>query len=53
MTKKARRPQTPKPRNEQFARAMAEKGRSSAVSRHAMMTDYRRKPKHVKKGWES
>lgn len=55
MTKKAnnRRPQTPKaPRMREFNQAMMEQGRSNATAPRAMATDYRRKPKHVKKGWE-
>lgn len=53
-----RRPQTAKPlgwdggRNEAFNDAMMEKGRSSATRPHRSGTDYRRKPKHVKKGWD-
>lgn len=50
--KSNRRVQTQKPRNEAFKRAMMDKGRSSATDRHRPATDYRRKPKHVKKGWE-
>lgn len=51
-----RRDQTKKPltngRNEKFNEAMREKGRSSAASPHKSKMDYRRKPKHMGKGWE-
>lgn len=39
-------------RNEAWNEAMMEKGRSSAASRHKSAKDYRRKPKHVGRGWE-
>lgn len=47
-----RKMKQPKARNREFNQAMMEIGRSSAASRHRMATDYRRKPKHVKKGWD-
>lgn len=53
---KNRRPQTSKPAksgNSKYVEAMQELRRSSATSRHAMATDYRRKPKHSKKGWDA
>lgn len=53
---KNRRKQTskaPKSGNRDLAVAMQELRRSSATSRHAMATDYRRKPKHVNRGWDN
>lgn len=51
-----RRDQTKKPltngRNEKFNEAMREKGRSNAAQPHKSLKDYRRKPKHMGKGWE-
>ena len=38
-------------RNEKFNEAMREIGRSSATDRHRSPKDYRRKPKHVGRGW--
>lgn len=52
MSKKNRRQQAPKSRNIELAKAMQELRRSSATSRHKSAADYRRKPKHIKKGWE-
>lgn len=52
MSKKARRPQTPKVGNRAMAMAMQELRRSSAASPIASGTDYRRKPKHSKRGWD-
>lgn len=53
--KSNRRTQTAKSitngRNERFNEAMREKGRSSAASPHKSSKDYRRKPKHVGRGW--
>jgi hypothetical protein len=43
---KNRRPQTPKPRNEAFMRAMQEKRRSSATTPIPSGKAYQRKPKH-------
>lgn len=50
---KNRRPQAPKVGNVALAKAMQELRRSSAADRHRSVKDYQRKPKHVKKGWES
>jgi hypothetical protein len=47
---KNRREQTPKGRA--YARSMQELRRSSATTPVPSGTDYRRKPKHVKEGWE-
>lgn len=51
-----RRAQTAKPlagsRNERYMEAMQELRRSNAAAPHKLATDYRRKPKHAKKGWE-
>lgn len=52
---KNRRPQTSKPAksgNREMAVAMQELRRSSAASRHALTTDYRRRPKHMGRGWD-
>lgn len=50
-----RRPQTSKPAksgNSKYMEGMQELRRSSATSRHKMATDYNRRPKHMKKGWD-
>lgn len=47
-----RRPQTPKVGNEGYMRGMQEIRRSNAAGTHKSIADYRRKPKHAKKGWE-
>lgn len=50
-----RRPQVSKPAksaNRDYMYAMQDFRRSSATSRHGSIADYRRKPKHVKKGWD-
>jgi hypothetical protein len=43
---KNRRPQAPKPRNVEYAKAMQELRRSSATSPIPSGKTYRRKPKH-------
>lgn len=51
---KNKRVQSPKGgENKALARAMQEKRFSNAAQPHRTATDYRRKPKHPKKGWES
>lgn len=50
-----RRPQVSKPAksgNRDMMAAFQDFRRSSATSRHGSAADYRRKPKHAKKGWE-
>lgn len=50
-----RRPQTSKPAksgNSKYMEGMQELRRSNAAGPHRLDTDYRRKPKHAKKGWE-
>jgi len=42
----------PKSGNREYMYAMQDLRRSSATSRHRSEADYRRKPKHVKKGWD-
>jgi hypothetical protein len=49
---KNRRSQTPKVGNEGYMRAMQGLRGSSAAEPHRLKTDYRRKPKHSKKGWD-
>lgn len=49
---KSQKPKVYTGRNQAFNNAMMEKGRSSAVSRHRSVKDYRRKPKHRARGWE-
>jgi hypothetical protein len=49
---KNRRAQTPKVGNEAMMRAMQGLRQSSAASPHKSGTDYKRKPKHAKKGWD-
>lgn len=52
---KARKSQVSKPAksaNKDMMTAFQEFRRSSATDRHRMATDYRRRPKHIKKGWE-
>lgn len=51
---KNRRPQTSKPAksgNTPYIEAMLGKRSSSAAGPHRLDTDYRRKPKHTKRGW--
>lgn len=50
--KKNKRPQAPKVGNRDMALAFQEIRRSSAAQPHRAKTDYRRKPKHVNKGWD-
>lgn len=55
MAKNKRRAQAPKPKNmgnEAYMRGMQELRRSNAAGSHKMATDYRRRPKHMGKGWE-
>lgn len=52
MAKNKKRPQTPKARNEAYMRGMQELRQSNAAGSHKSVKDYRRKPKHVKKGWD-
>lgn len=50
-----RRAQSPKPaksRNIGYMEGMQELRRSNAAQPHKLATDYRRKPKHPKQGWE-
>lgn len=47
-----RREQTPKDRLNSRIRAEVDRARSNAGQPHKLATDYRRKPKHPKKGWE-
>lgn len=48
-----RRAQTPKaPRMREFNEAMMDIGRGNATAPRKMATDYRRKPKHAKRGWD-
>ena len=52
---KNRRPQTSKPAksgNSRYVEGMQELRRSNAAGMHRSAADYRRKPKHAKKGWE-
>lgn len=49
---KNRRPQASKVGNEGYMRGMQELRKSNAAGPHVPATNYRRKPKHVKKGWE-
>lgn len=42
----------PKGKNTEYMEAMQELRRSNAAAPWAQATDYRRKPKHVKRGWE-
>jgi hypothetical protein len=49
---KNRRPQTPKVGNPAMNKAFQELRRSNAAGPHRSATDYRRKPKHSKKGWD-
>lgn len=52
---KNRRPQNSKPAksgNTKYVEAMQGKRFSSAAGYHKKATDYRRKPKHVGRGWE-
>lgn len=53
--KNYRRAQTSKPAksgNTPYMEAMMGKRFSNAAGIHRSATDYRRKPKHVKKGWD-
>ena len=47
-----RRDQTPKDKLNSRIRAEVDRARSNAGQPHKLATDYRRKPKHPKKGWE-
>ena len=50
-----RRPQTRKPAksgNTPYMEAMQGKKFSNAAGAHRSATDYRRKPKHAKRGWD-
>lgn len=53
---KNRRSQTAKPltggRNERYMEGMQEIRRSNAAGPHRSANDYRRKPKHVNRGWD-
>lgn len=52
---KNRRSQVSKPAksgNQRYMEGMQELRRSNAAGIHRSATDYRRKPKHVKKGWD-
>lgn len=49
---KNRRPQTPKVGNEGYMRGMQELRSSNAAGAHRTAKDYRRKPKHMGRGWE-
>lgn len=49
---KNRRQQTPKARNERYMEGMQELRRSNAAGVHRSAKDYRRKPKHINRGWE-
>lgn len=52
---KNRRSQVSKPAksgNEAYAMGMQELRRSNAAGAHRTAKDYRRKPKHVNRGWE-
>lgn len=52
MSKNKKRAQAPKGRNVEYMRGMQELRRSNASGTHKTEKDYRRKPKHVNKGWE-
>lgn len=52
MAKSKRRPQAPKVGNTEYMRGMQELRRSNASGVHKSANDYRRKPKHVNKGWD-
>lgn len=52
MAKKTKRPQAPKSGNDAYMRGMQELRRSNAAGFHRSDNDYRRKPKHVNRGWE-
>ena len=52
---KNRRAQNSKPAksgNERYMEGMQELRRSNAAGSHRSAKDYRRKPKHVNKGWD-
>ena len=54
MASKTRRPQNSKPAksgNTKYMEAMQGKRFSSAAGPHRSASDYRRKPKHVNRGW--
>jgi hypothetical protein len=48
---KRKRAQAPKDRNQEFAMATITR-HAAAARKPRLATDYRRKPKHVNKGWE-
>jgi hypothetical protein len=52
MAKNKKRAQAPKARNEEYMKGMQELRRSNAAGSHKSAKDYRRKPKHVNKGWD-
>lgn len=47
-----RRPQTTKDTLDRRFRAEVDRARSNAAGPHPRAVDYKRKPKHVKKGWD-
>lgn len=52
---KNKRPQVSKPpkgKNTEYMQGMQELRRSNAAGPHRLDTDYRRKPKHSKRGWD-
>lgn len=52
---KNRRPQTSKPAksgNTRYMEGMQELRRSNAAGSHKSAKDYRRKPKHINRGWD-
>lgn len=53
MAKNKKRPQAQKARNENYMRGMQELRRSNAAGTHRSAKDYRRKPKHVNRGWDN
>lgn len=51
MSKRNKRPQSPKSKIDALGRAEVERARSNAAGPHRPKTDYRRKPKYFK-GWD-
>lgn len=47
-----RRPQTTKDTLDRRIRAEVDRARSNAAGPHKAASDYRRKPKHVGRGWD-
>lgn len=47
-----RRAQTSKDTLDRRFRAEVDRSKSNAAGPHKLATDYRRKPKHAKKGWD-